>query len=76
MVVTDIPEGRDGLAALGYRHEAARMESAARRRVKGAGNLAFQDDALTSFLDDRVGNRHGGKKSAGIWVEGIFIKYT
>lgn len=76
MPFTDIPERRHGLAALGYRHKAARVEGAARGRVKGTGHFTLQDDTFTRLLDDRVGNRHGGKKRAGIGVEGIFIKHA
>ena len=75
MAFADLAEGRNGLAAFGDGHKAARMEAAARGRVEGAGNFTFEDDTLASFFDEGVGNRHGGEQGPGIGMEGIIIEF-
>ena len=76
MAVADISERRYGLAALGYPHEAARVEGAAGGWVKGAGHLALKDDALTGLFDKRVGDGHGGEEGPGVRVQRVFIKHA
>jgi hypothetical protein len=75
VVVSYVSERRHGLAAFGYRHEAAWVESAAGGRIKRAGHFALEDNALTGFFDKRVGDGHGGKKCPRVRVQGIFIKH-
>ena len=50
------------------------MKAAAAGRIDGAGHIARQDDALTSALQLRIGNRHGGKQRLGVGMKGILVQ--
>ena len=47
-------------------HWAARAEATTRRWVRGAGQVAAENDALAGALDIGVGDRYGGKECAAV----------
>ena len=53
---------------------AARVEPAARRRVRGRREVAAEQDLLARVLDLRVGHRHGGHERAGVGVERYVVE--
>src|SRR5579863_1468442 len=74
MSATVVFEGRNfGFAAL-ESDWAARVKTAARRRIYGRRNVAFEHDSLALTLLDGVWNRNCRQERLRIWMQRIFVK--
>ena len=74
MVAVGFSQLRRDAAAFRNDHKAAGMKRTTTGRVKGTGDLPFQDDVFAGFFDKGIGDRDGGKQGSGIGVERIFIE--
>src|ERR687889_2076470 len=74
VTVALIREDRIDLAANLHGIRAARMEMAPRRWVDRARNIARENDAFASFLDDGVRNRDRRQESLGIGVQRVCVE--
>ncbi len=67
-------ERRNFHAAAIERNGAARVKTAAGRRIHGRRDIAHQDNPFTAPFDARIGNRNGGKQRLRVRVQRIFVE--
>ena len=73
---SDFNELGSEFLALRFGHRAARVKTAARRRVNWAGNIAFQDRPFAQPGSFGVWHRNGRKQGFSVGMLGIFVKFV